>query len=235
MSKRVIAILNKDRDYSIIQKNFKVLFDKENSVLIYNQKYDTIPQALNTIIKKEKEINPDVEFIHIFHDDLIINEKFDLEKYEKFMDEYQLGYYFNPRLSPLNYVFEKVAPRLVIETTKYAEANVNVYAFDSREHIVINCKKNSELFNEDIKYLYNVEYIYRCQKTGIVPFLNFYFDNSLFNGDIVRDNKNFPRTPINQQAYSAEEHVLAEVHKVAWTPHSNADEVINYFRKCKNL
>jgi hypothetical protein len=196
---------------------------------------DNVSKANNIIIKTAKEKMPDVDFIHIFQDDVIVNEKFNVEKYETFMREYDLGYYFNPRLSPLNYVYETVSPRLIIATEKYAEANVNVYAFDAREYVVIDCKKNNELFNEEVKYLYNIEYIYRCSTTGNIPFLNFYFDNSILDGDVSRDEVNFPRKQINHNDYTAEEQVLVEKFNVNWVPHSNADDVINYFKKCKHL
>lgn len=234
MSNREIVILTKDRDINIVNENFKNLF-KDNKPIILSEKYDSLSEATNKAINKAKEINPEVEFIHIFHDDLIINENFNIEKYETFMTEFNLGYYFNPRLNPLNYIYETLAPRLIIATEKYAEANINVYAYDAREHIIINCKKNTELFNEELKYLFNIEYIYRCNKTKIVPFLNFYFDSVAFINDVVRDDIHFPRKNIVKSEYAKEEQLLAEKHQVNWIPHSNADDIINYFKTIKGL
>jgi hypothetical protein len=233
MSKRTITIINKDRSLAFIKDNFKVLFEKYPDEICIVNMPGTISSINNRIIKDAKATG--VDFVHIFHDDLIINQSFDIEKYEKFITEYKLGYYFNPRLSPLNYIYNLIAPRLVINAEKYTKASINVYAFDSKEYIIIDCKNNNELFNEELKYLYNIEYIYRCNKANILPFLNFYFDNSEITDDMVRDDKNFPRKTINHAEYLKEEEMLANKHNVQWVPHTNADDAINYFRNIKGV
>lgn len=236
MSNRAIIILN-SRNTDIVNKNLKNLYDKISDCfkVVISEKFNTISKAINVGIKQVKEKNPDVEFIHIFHDDVIVNESYDIEQYEKFMTEFKLGFYTNCSLCPLNYVYNNVAPRLVIMSQKYSDSTINVFPFDSREYMIINCKINNEIFNEDIKYLYNIEYLYRCNKNGSIPFLNFYFDSAKFIGDIVRDDNSFSRKSINQEDYIKEEQYLLNTLGVAWIPHSNADDVINYFRKVKGV
>lgn len=235
MSTRIITIVNKDRPLALVKNNFKVLFEKypNDTIQIINAT-DNITITNNKIINDARAKG--IDFIHIFHDDLIINSSFDIEKYEQFMTEYKLGYYFNPRLSLLNYIYDTAAPRLKINAAKYTKASLDIYAFDAKEYIIIDCKNNNELFIEELNYLYNIEYIYRCHKANILPFLNFYFDNGEFTyHDMIRDNVNFPRKNINQTNYTKEEETLANKYNVQWVPHSNADDVINYFRNIKGV
>lgn len=233
MNKRNIVIVTKDRPLAIVKDNFKVLFEKyPNDIRIINST-DNITVTNNKIINEAKTNN--VDYVHIFHDDLIINTIFDIEKYENFMSEYKLGYYFNPLLSTLNYIYDLPAPRLVINAEKYTKANINIFAFDSKEYIIIDCKTNNELFSEDLNCLYNIEYIYRCNKANVLPFLNFYFHNGELVNDITRDNIHFPRKNIQGARYQIEEKILANKYNVQWVPHSNADDAINYFRNIKGV
>jgi hypothetical protein len=185
MSNTAIAIINKNRDISIVLENLKCLFNGDHSakyILLtpssnndkIDDKYksflniysiddiDNISKANNFIINKAKELfEGDVDFIHILHDDLIVADTFKVKEYEAFITEYNLGYYCAPHLSMLNNIYETSSPRLSIVTERHSTSNIHVYAFDSKEYIIINCKKNSELFNKDLKYLYNIEYLYR--------------------------------------------------------------------------
>jgi len=233
MSTRKIAIVNKNRSLAVVKDNFKVLFEKYGADVSVVTATDTISVTNNKIISDAKAAG--IDYVHIFHDDLIINSNFDIEKYEKFIDEYKLGFYSNPRLSPLNYIYDMPAPRLIISAEKYTKVLINIFAFDSKEYIIIDTRKNDELFKEDLEHLYNVEYIYRCQKENILPFLNFYFDNGEIVDDIIRDNVNFPKKSLNQYAYMKEEELLANTYKVDWIPHTNADDAINYFRNIKGV
>lgn len=263
MSKRVIAIIHDyagERPSNTILSNFKninndhVIWCETNSskyigklispenvekLNTFNKleidKYDSISKCNNEIIKRAKELDPEVEFIHIFHDDLIINDNYDPQIYEDFMREYDLGYYFNPRLNPINYIFNKLSPRLSLSSNKFMKSTLNVFAVDAREYIIIDCKRNNELFNEDLKYLYNIEYIYRCKHNGIIPLLNFYFDHTLSLNDMIRDETNFPRKIVNPEDYIKEEKILSENLKIDWIPETNADLVINYVRKIKGV
>ena len=233
MSKRIITIINKTRPLALVKENFKVLIEKYGTEVTIVTAVDNISKTSNKIISEARAAG--IDFVHIFHDDLIINANFDAEKYEKFMVEYKLGFYTNPRLSPLNYIYDMVAPRLIINAEKYTKALINIFAFDSKEHIIIDTRTNKELFQEDLEHLYNIEYIYRCQKANILPFLNFYFDDGEIADDVTRDNINFPKKGINQYAYMKEEEHLVNTYKVNWVPHTNADDAINYFRNIKGV
>jgi hypothetical protein len=234
MSKRTITIVNTtNRSISIVKENFKILFEKYGNEVSIVTTNDNISITNNRIITNAKKDN--IDFVHIFHDDIIVKPNFDITLYENFMEEYKLGFYTNPRLSPLNYIYDLVAPRLIINAQKYTKANINIYAFDSKEYIIVDTRNNNELFKEDLTRLYNIEYIYRCQKANILPFLNFYFDNGEINEDMIRDNINFPKKGTNQYAYMKEEEVLAKKYDVQWVPHSNADDAINYFRNIKGV
>lgn len=217
----------------IIPEHCKEMYDRFIKVNI--DKFISMGHCNNVIINKAKELDKDVEFIHIIHDDVSLNTNYDPGLYEDFMIEFDLGYYTNPKLNPLNYVFSKISPRMIIDTKKYSKSSINLFAYEGKEYICIDCKKNNLLFDEKLNKLYNIEYIYRCKQAGIIPFLNFYFDHTILDKDIVRDNKNFPSKPFDNNGFAIEEQYLNEVLKVNWIHDSNADLVIDYIRKIKGV
>lgn len=217
----------------MIPAEYKEMYDKFIKVNI--DKFVSLAHCNNVIINKAKKLDKDVEFIHIFHDDLIINDNYNPELYEEFMQEFNLGYYSNPRLNPLNYVFSKLSPRLIIDTKKYSKSSINLFAYEGKEYTVIDCKKNNLIFDEKLNKLYNIEYIYRCKHAGIIPFLNFYFDHTIVQKDMIRDNTKFAIKHMDSQTFTTEEQYLNEVLKVNWVHDSNADAVIDYIRAIKGV
>jgi len=215
-------------------------FGKENVYIFKNSLYSkdidkniyqeisaiNIPMALNKVLIFAKEKN--IRFLHIFHDDLKIDPAFSAEKYEKFISDFDIGYYNNPKLNPMNKVYEKTVPRFVIETKEYYDGNINVYTFDSPEYMLFDLSINNFSFDEHLPHYYNIEYLWRLKQNKVIPFMNFYFDFDQNNKDMMRDNTNFIRKVMGPTDIQNEKMYL-HLNSIQWVPNNNIDDVVNFF------
>jgi hypothetical protein len=239
------------RSDETINKNFEALFKKygrENIHIfknsLYNKEIDkalyqeiqaiNIPAAVNKAIAFAKEKG--VRFLHLFHDDLKMSETFDAARYEKFISDFSLGYYNNPKLNPANNVYDKAVPRFVIETKDHYDSNVSVYTFDSPEYMLFDLSVNTFLFDENLANYYNIEYLWRLKCNKVIPLMNFYFDFDKNNTDMARDNGTFLRKVLVPSDLQTQQ-IYLQMHQIQWVPDNNIDEVVNFFiqKRCKDI
>lgn len=249
MNKTLIAIINKDRDLDQVKIGFKELFDRpkdesteiwvlsndeqerilhDNVKFISKQGFTNVSQVNNCILDEARFAG--FRYVHIMHDDIQISPSWNASKYEEFMNAMNLGYYFDPKLSPMNYIYDKLSPRLIIHTEKHYSSDVSVFAFDCPDYCVIDLEKNNLKFDENVEFLYNIEYINRCKKEGLLPFLNFYLDSVTFMGDIKR-NALFPKKQKQDNWFFKDQVYMQDTLKLEWVADSNIDFVIEYFKK----
>lgn len=239
------------RSDEMINKNFEALFKKycaENTYIFKNSLYNNgidkplyqeiqainIPAALNKAIAFAKERG--VRFLHVFHDDLKMSESFDAARYEKFISDFDLGYYNNAKLNPANNVYDKAVPRFVIETKEHYDSNVSVYTFDSPEYMLFDLSINNCLFDENLPNYYNIEYLWRLKCNKVIPLMNFYFDFDLNNKDMERDNGTFLRKVLVPSDLQTQQ-IYLQMNKIQWVPDNNIDDVVNFFiqKRCKDI
>lgn len=131
-----------------------------------------IPKSKNMIIEKAKELESD--YLVLMEDDLIFTDISIISKFIDKMEEFNLGMMFYAYHSRNNVAFGKPIPCLEISYSK--EEKETFSRLPCTALLVIDMKKNQELFREDLKTVYFDEYLQRCKDKKFIPFNGFFFD-----------------------------------------------------------
>jgi hypothetical protein len=117
------------------------------------------PQAKNKIIKFAKDNN--YSKLHIFEDDIVINDINVISITETLMDMLGYSYVFNHLSNIQNYVCGITAPRLCVGNISDNFGNVDFYSYEGKEYICIDLDKTLDCvlyYDESLNYYYHYQY-----------------------------------------------------------------------------
>jgi hypothetical protein len=195
--------------------------DKQINIIDID-KSKSVAFGKNQLLKKFHDDGIDIGII--IEDDIIISDINILDEYIDLMVDYNVGTIFCGFCGQGNNVFQKPNPRIVVTVPN---RTVMFNAMPDSGIQLFNLKINKELFNENLMYLEQKEYLIRLKSANLLPFLGVFLDIDKSYQSVKSDTTWKSVRPKNSIEMMIESQLLQKS-GLKYDTTNNLDEVVKF-------